>query len=107
MGLKPLGTVKEIVEAAGMGISYAYDNLVFIDHNALLLEFTQNENEVLVHINEDAVRSELDAVIIRLQEEATAREMTFSTGSLFRISQDDEENIRLEFINGSNQLPEQ
>jgi hypothetical protein len=107
MVLKPLCTVKEIVEAAGMGISYVYEDLVFIDHNALLLEFTQNENELLVHINEKAVRSELGAVIIRLQEEASAREMTFTTGSLYRISQNEEENIRLEFIPESNQLPEQ
>lgn len=41
MGLKPLGRVKDIVEAAGMTISYVYEDLVFIDHNAFLLQFTE------------------------------------------------------------------
>ena len=62
MRLKPLGVVKEIVEAAGMGISYVYDDLVFIDHNALLLQFAGNDWEILIHINQEASGLELRAV---------------------------------------------
>ena len=52
--LKPLGMVKTIVEAAGMGISYAYDDLVFLEHNSFLLQFTGNDHEITVHVNSEA-----------------------------------------------------
>jgi DNA-binding IclR family transcriptional regulator len=39
MTLKPLGQVKELVESLGMEISYAYEDLVFLQHNGFLLQF--------------------------------------------------------------------
>ncbi len=45
--LMKLGVIKEIVEATGMSLSYAYEDLVFLDHNALLLQSTQDSDTVL------------------------------------------------------------
>lgn len=38
---RKLGVVKDIVEAAGMGIAHVYEDLVFLNHNAFLLQFTK------------------------------------------------------------------
>ena len=67
MNLKPLGIVKTIVEAAGMGISYAYDDLVFLDHNAFLLQFTDNDKEILIHTNSEAEGGEINDSVARLK----------------------------------------
>lgn len=47
--LMKLGVVKEIVEATGMGVSYAYEDLIFLDHNALLLQFTDALVFFIIH----------------------------------------------------------
>ena len=98
MSLKQLGVVKDIVESAGMGISYAYDDLVFIDHNAFLLQFTAHDNELLIHINSEADESKVQATITRLKTEASARKIIFRDGSYYSLSQGDNENIHLEFV---------
>ena len=98
MNLKPLGLVTEIVESAGMGISYAYEDLVFLEHNAFLLEFTPNDTELLIHINSEAEESEIKDSVARLQNIAAAHGLTFTNGGLYTLTQADDENIRIEFF---------
>ena len=97
MDLKPLGIVKEIVETAGMSISYAYDDLVFIAHNAYLLQFTDKNSELMIHVNSEADESAIQEDITRLKAEASARNIVFKDGSRYTLSQEGNENIRLEF----------
>ncbi len=98
MNLRPLGIVKAIVESAGMGISYAYDDLVFLDHNAFLLQFTDNDKEILIHANSEAEGREIKDSIARLKNVAASHEITFTDGGLYALTQADDENIRIEFL---------
>jgi hypothetical protein len=98
MTLRPLGTVKEILESAGMNLSYAYEDLVFLDHNAFLLQFTDKEQEVLIHINEEAAEDEIVQALALLQKKAEENKMIFSKAGYYRLSQADEENINIEFL---------
>ncbi len=93
----PLGIVKEIVENAGMGISYAYEDLVFLEHNSYLLQFTDNEAEVLIHINQEADQEAVSHDIGRLQEVAMNHTMRFVEGEKYTLSQEDGETIKLDF----------
>lgn len=99
MSLKPLGIVTEIVEAAGMGISYAYEELVFLEHNAFLLEFTASNKELLIHSNSEAVESEIRDSIARLKKVAADNGVIFTDGGRYSLTQADDENIRIEFFN--------
>ena len=54
MSIKPLGRLKELVESAGMEVSYAYEDLVFLDHNAFLLQFNDDGRTVFLHTNSEA-----------------------------------------------------
>ena len=98
MELRPLGIVKEIVEAVGMDISYMYEDLVFIDHNAFLLQFTDDTGVVLIRVNRSARENELEGAIARLKKEAAAKEMVFIDGGRYEISQDGDDNLRIEFF---------
>ena len=98
MSLKPLGKVTTIVESAGMGISYAYEDLVFLDHNAFLLEFTDNDKELLIHTNSEAEEGEIKDSIAKLKNVAAAQGMAFADGGLYTLTQADDENIRIEFL---------
>ncbi len=98
MSAKPLGMVKQIVEEAGMGISYAYDDLIFLEHNSFLLQFSDKDQDVLIHRNSEADEAVVSSDISRLQEVALTYKMRFITGDTYLLNQDDGENIRLEFI---------
>lgn len=98
MNLKPLGIVKTIVESAGMGISYAYDDLVFLDHNAFLLQFTDNDQEILIHANSEAEGGVIKASVAKLKNAAATQGMAFADGGLYTLTPLDDENIRIEFL---------
>lgn len=97
MAMYPLGVVKNIVEAVGMDISYAYEDLVFLEHNGFLLQFTDNDREVLVHTNSEADPAVVSRDISHLVEAALRHDMRFMQGSLYTLAQEDDENIRIEF----------
>lgn len=96
MDLKPLGLVKKIVESVGMDISHAYDDLVFLNHNALLLQFTET-NQILIHMNSEADKSKAQPDVIRLQEAAFCQGMKFYAGHFYTLEQENDESIRIKF----------
>jgi hypothetical protein len=98
MTTRALGTIREILESAGLGVSHAYEDLVFPEHNAFLLQFTEKEQEVLIHINEEAEENALAGSLALLQEKARENKMVFSRAGYYRLSQADEENITIEFL---------
>ncbi|MFA7383156.1 MAG: hypothetical protein WC001_06875 [Desulfurivibrionaceae bacterium] len=95
MALNPLGTVKTIVEAAGMGISYAYEDLVFLEHNSFLLQFT--DHEVVIHLNSEADEATVHGDIERLRQVALEHTMQFTRGTHYILVPEGEDAIRLEF----------
>ena len=97
MSLKPLGIVKELVESLGMGISYAYDDLVFLDHNGFLLQFTGDGRSVVVHINSEADRKEVEQDIEKLKDAAVAAGLSISVGTFYTLAQSEDETISIEF----------
>jgi hypothetical protein len=97
MALKPLGKLKELVESVGMGISYAYDDLVFPDHNGFLLQFNGDGDSVTVHINIKADRKEVEQAIEKLKSAAASTSLTFSLGTFYTLAQSEDETISIEF----------
>jgi len=98
MSVPRLGVVKEIVEATGLGVSYAYEDLVFLDNNAVLLQFTNARDTVLLHTNQEAAKEQLTPILAAFKQEARARAMSFLDGGQYALSQGEGENINIEFI---------
>ena len=101
MTMRPLGTVTEIIESAGMDVSYAYEDLIFLEQNGFLLQFTDRESEVLVHFNDEVLERALTVTLALLQKKAKERSMVFSRGGYFRRSKTDDKRIRIEFYPSS------
>ena len=91
-------SVKEIVEEAGMGISHVYEDLVFLDHNAILLQFTEDSGTVLLRINREADQETAAAGAALLKQAALAREMQFLDSGSYALAQDGPEQVRIEFF---------
>ena len=97
MNLKPLGKLKELVESVGMGISYAYEDLVFMDHNAFLLQFGENSRSIIVHSNTEANTKEAGQGISQLKKAASNTDLNLVIGDFYTLSQDQDHNISIEF----------
>lgn len=81
MRLKPLGKLKELVESVGMGISYAYEDLVFLDHNAFLLQFGDDGRTIFIHTSSKADTGETAEGVSRLKKAASeVTDITFADG---------------------------
>lgn len=106
MALYPLGTVVEIIESIGavdgnnpaLSVSHVHEDLVFLEHNAFMLQFTSKPTEVLIHVNQEANSTEIENYIAALKKEAMNHRMIFSDGQIYRLKQADDENISIEFI---------
>jgi hypothetical protein len=68
--LRPLGLVKNLVEAIGLDIAYLYDDLIFTEHNAFLLQMgAEKGEEIGVWFNEESAPADRPQLLVRLQEE--------------------------------------
>ncbi len=94
---RPLGVVKNILESVGMEIAFAYEDLVFLEHNGFLLQFTDTDNVLHVHTNKEADEAVINRDLSQLFTSAHNHDMFFSKGKVYTLSQRDEETIRLEF----------
>ncbi len=95
---RPLGVLKELVESLGLAVSYAYEDLVFLDHPHFLLQFTESATEILIHVNEEADSTELSGMVTAMQDEGQRRALKLKPGSFYRASQSAEETVNLEFL---------
>ncbi|GEM_PF-2701765 len=45
MQAKPIGMVKEIIQAAGLRVSYTYDDLIFTEDNSVIFQFDSKDKK--------------------------------------------------------------
>lgn len=98
MHLRPLGLLKELVETSGMGISYAYEDLVFLDHNAFLIQFGDDGRTVFIHTNSEADAAETAEGISRLKKAASeTNDIAIVDGIFYTLTQAEDYSISIEF----------
>lgn len=98
MNDKKLGIVRNIVESVGMEVTHVYEDLVFLNHNAFLLRFADSDNSVLMHGNNEADPASLADTLAIVRDAAVRHEMTFLNGVPYRLSQGENEELRIEFM---------
>lgn len=50
---RPLGLLKELLENNGFSITHCYEDLIFVEHNAFLLQMGEQGEEVYLVFNVD------------------------------------------------------
>ena len=95
---RPLGTVKQMLEELGVDITYAYEDLVFIQHNPILLQFGDVGEMLFGYANVDVEPGVAEQLFAAIQEKAVANGMTFERRGKYRINEEEDSNISIEFI---------
>lgn len=99
MPYRPLGLVREMLASMGLTITYAYEDLLFVEHNAFLLQFEDKEETVGLHVNTDCPPDEVDAVISRVVSAGAVVGLRVIMRGRFTVqANESEENISLHFL---------
>lgn len=100
MSYRNLEIVRVIVKAAtDLDISYAYDDLVFPDHTAFIIQYDDdNENNFFCYFHKDCNKKDQDKIFSNLTEASNANNCTISSKGSFYLEQKGEE-VDIHFLN--------
>ncbi len=89
---RSLTPVKEFIEEMGFAISYAYDDLVFIDNNAFMLRYNDNkESNLFIHFCKDFPSEVKTNLKIRLLTISKRKGLTLDFKQDFELAESTEE----------------
>jgi len=95
--LRPLGIVMELVAGLDHEVTYAYDDLVFIDHNDFLLQFSADPNTLDLFFNTECSAEEADAIASGIIPEALKVGLTIRRKGAYSISEAAGESLHITF----------
>lgn len=93
MAYRPLGLVREMLETMGLELTYAYDDLVFVGHNAFLLQFEDAGETVGLHVNAECPAGEVDGLVARALRAGSGAGLKVVVRGRYEISADGREGV--------------
>ena len=99
---RPFAAVKMILEEAGSDVSYAYDDLVFADHTAYLIQFDDlHASNLKIYFNTEMDPAYTESEIRKLRPLFGKYKMTFTLSGKFSVCQkENTEEIQICFYKG-------
>lgn len=95
---RPLGLVKQLLEEIGIEITYAFEDLVFIQNNPALLQFGKVGEMLFFYANEDIEATEAAQLFATIQTKVGSHGMSLVQRGRYRLSEAAGENLSLEFL---------
>lgn len=95
---RPLGLVKQLLQEIGIELTYAYEDLVFIQHNPALLQFGKVGEILFFHTNVETGEEEAAQLFAAIQAKAGSQGITLVQLGRYRLSETAGENLSLEFL---------
>jgi hypothetical protein len=97
MSERPLGKITALLADLGLEVTYAYDDLVFVQHSAFMIQFTEDPTKLKLFINtecEPAIANDVAATIV-LEFHKAGFDVT-PAGRYF-LTPNEDETLRVEF----------
>ena len=99
--LKPLGILKEMLDGIGLEITYAYDDLIFVEHNAFLLQMGESGEDVRLYFNTDSSVEKRADITNLLKECARQYRFVVDRKGTYSVNQDEsKQELQLQFFEG-------
>lgn len=96
---RALGLVREIVTELGHDVTYAYEDLIFIDHNAYLLQFTDSPETLNLYFNVELSENEAAEMERNITGPAAKRNMGIERKGHYELAQKPDNNVEVKFFN--------
>lgn len=95
---KPLGLVTALLADLGLEVTYAYDDLVFVQHSAFLLQFTDEAKALKLFINTECEQDVAEEVGKKIIAGHAEKGFSVMPAGQFTITDNNDETINIEFV---------
>ncbi|MDF7807873.1 hypothetical protein P4E94_10530 [Pontiellaceae bacterium B12219] len=96
--IKPLGKITAILADLGLEVTYAYDDLVFVQECAFLLQFTEKPAALKLFINTECHPEEANTVASTIVIEFDKGGFTAEPAGKFTLTENDDQTVSLTFV---------
>lgn len=99
MKFRDLEKVRCIIkEATGLDLTFAYDDLVFPEHMAFMIQFNDaDSNSLFCHFHNDCNPDDKERIFEELSQVATKEKIALENKGRFELKQKDEE-VEIDFF---------
>lgn len=94
---RPLGLIMEAVEQMGLEVTHAYEDLVFIEHNAFLLRMGSEGTQVHLYFNEDCEPDQRDPLHEQLSAFGAEYGLKILRSGTYTMEQREDEQVDIHF----------
>jgi hypothetical protein len=101
MPLRPLGAVLEMIESIGHDVTYVYDDLVFIEHNAYLLQFGKTGDHLDLFFNMEVSDDDADTISENLIRSGRQKGFVIERKGHYELFPSQDENLQIRFFERS------
>lgn len=98
---RALGIVREIAHELNHEVTYAYEDLVFMDHNAYLLQFTEQNDTLNLYFNMEFPEKEADDMAEKLYAAAAQKQMNLVRKGHYELAEKPDNNLEIKFFNAA------
>ncbi len=98
---RALGIVREIADELNHEVTYAYEDLVFMDHNAYLLQFSDKNDTLNLYFNIECPDEEADEMANKLYAAASQKQMHMIRKGHYELAEKPDNNLEVKFFNAT------
>ena len=99
---RPLGIIAEMIEQMDLEVTYAYDDLVFISHNAFLLRMGARGEQVYLYFNNESERDKRQDILDQLSTLAQDRGLSLLHHGTYVMTPRDDAQLKICFYENPN-----
>lgn len=95
---RPLGPLMQLLEELGHEVTYAYDDLVFINDNDFLLQFGTAGHSLGLFFNRDCPKKTSEAIEQSIIPAADRKGLSITRKGAYRLLGQEDETMQIEFF---------
>ena len=88
----------QLLEELGHEVTYAYDDLVFVNHNGFLLQFDNTGSVLNLYFNQNYPKQEVENVELSIIPAGDKKGLSIITKGLYNVTEQGDENLQIEFL---------
>ena len=98
---RPMGIIKMVLEGLGYQVTYCYEDLIFIEHNAFLLRMEERGEAVSILFNAESEPDKRPGIAEAIATAGGTANLAFTRqGTYVMIPTTDESSFSIEFREG-------
>ena len=95
---RPITRIKDMLESMGQQMAYAYEDLVFPEHTAFLLQMGEEGRDLFVHFNCESLEAERPTLLQQLKNAGAKQSLKVRVKGLYQLTPSENDEIRIKFL---------